>query len=193
MLAVGRKVMSAIGKSSVGNARTKAEPMGLVGDEQADLSVHGGLSKAVYMYPEEHYPFWNTVRRQSLSPNGPVVQQGLIPYADIPPLAPGALGENLTVRGLDEKQVYIGDVLAIGSAEFYVTEPRQPCFKFNAKMGFAHASKMMAQSGFCGWYLQVRTPGDIAAGDEIVLRPGDRERSVSIATIFEMKMRKERR
>lgn len=193
LLTGGRSVLSAIRKRSVGDARRAVRPLGLDGDEQADLSVHGGPSKAVYMYPQMHYAFWNTLRRQTLRPEGNVVQAGLIPYADVPDLEPGDLGENLTIDGLDEHRVWIGDMLAIGSATFYVTEPRMPCFKFNARMGVAHAAKMMTQSGYCGWYLQVRTPGEVGAGDAIVVHPGDRERAVTVAQIFELKTRKDRR
>ena len=142
----GRQVMTAIHKRPV-TGPVDVRPLGLVGDEQADLSVHGGLGKAVYAYPSEHYPFWQTVRAQAQ----------LAGWND--PLAPGALGENLTLAGLLENQVWIGDVLRFADCELAVSEPRFPCFKFNAAMGFKQATALMEANGWCGFYLAVRVPG----------------------------------
>ena len=195
MLANGRSVLSAIRKTPVPGDVAEVRPLGLVGDEQADLSVHGGLAKAVYMYPVEHYAFWNTVRGQALRGDAEGRQPGLIPYADVPALGWGALGENLSVQGLDEATLYIGDVLVAGSGddrcEFYVASPRQPCFKFNIRMGFNQATKLMVQSGYCGWYLEVRRPGLVRVGDPIEWRAGDRH--VTVAQQFELLNRKARR
>ncbi len=149
-------------------------PMGLAGDEQADPTVHGGLAKAVYAYPAEHYPFWQTVRAQA--------QVALWDDA----LAPGALGENLTLQGLLESEVFIGDVLRFADCELAVSEPRFPCFKFNAAMGFNQAAKLMAQNAWCGFYLAVRVPGTLHAGEHFELRPGPRE--VGIQELFRAKM-----
>ena len=146
-----RTVMSAIGKRAVAG-RVGVLPLGLEGDEQADLSVHGGLAKAVYAYPGEHYAFWRTVRAQA----GVALWDAA--------LEPGALGENLTLAGLTEDRVWVGDVLRFPHCALAVSEPRQPCFKFNAAMGFAQAAKLMVQSGWCGFYLAVREPGSIEAG-----------------------------
>jgi MOSC domain-containing protein YiiM len=157
-----RTVMSAIGKRPVAG-RVGVLPLGLVGDEQAELSVHGGLSKAVYAYPSEHFAFWRTVRAQA----------GVALWDDA--LEPGALGENLTLAGLTEDRVWVGDVLRFPQCALAVSEPRQPCFKFNAAMGFAHAAKLMVQSGWSGFYLAVREPGSIEAGESFVLEPGPRE------------------
>jgi len=170
----GRSVLSAIRK----RARDGAVPlraMGLEGDEQADLSVHGGLSKAVYAYPSEHYAFWQTVRAQARASGFDA------------PLPFGALGENLTLSGLLEQQVWIGDVLKFPDAELVVSEPRYPCFKFNAVMGFKHAAKLMTQSGWCGFYLAVKTPGSLQAGQAFELLPGPRE--VGVQEIFKAKAR----
>jgi len=165
----GRTVMSGIGKRAVAGA-VEVRALGLVGDEQADLSVHGGLGKAVYAYPSEHYAFWQTVRAQaSVAPWGHV-------------LAPGALGENLTLAGLLEDQVWIGDVLRFAECELAVSEPRFPCFKLNAALGFKHAAKLMAANGWCGFYLAVRVPGRLRAGEAFELLPGPRE--VGIAELF---------
>lgn len=170
-----REVQSGIVKRPA-DGPVEVRPLGLAGDEQADPSVHGGVSKAVYAYPVEHYPFWATVRAQS----------GAAEWGAA--LEPGSLGENLTLSGLLEGDVYVGDLLRLPDCELAVSEPRFPCFKFNAVMGFNQASKMMAANGWCGWYLAVRTPGTIAAGQQAELVPGPRE--VGIAELFRARMGK---
>ena len=171
----GQPVPTAIGKRPVAGP-VAVLPLGLAGDEQADLTVHGGLSKAVYAYPLLHYPFWQTVRAQAQ-----VAAQGEA-------LAFGALGENLTVDGLDESKLWIGDRLRLPGCTLAVSEPRQPCFKFNAAMGFNQASKLMAQSGYCGAYLGVLHPGTVQAGDEVELIPGPRE--VNLRELFKARMKR---
>lgn len=183
-----RVVMSGIVKRAVPAAQAAA--LGLVGDDQVDQSVHGGLAKALYAYPSEHYAFWNTVRRQSLRPDGRARGDGVLPYADLPDLPWGSMGENLTLAGLTEQEMYVGDVLRIGMVELVVTSPRIPCFKFAAVMGFAQAPKLMVQSGYCGCYLEVRTPGELRPDTPIELRPGDRERALAISTLFRMQTRR---
>lgn len=165
----GRRVLTAIGKRPAAGP-VAVGPLGLDGDEQADLSVHGGLSKAVYAYPSEHFAFWQTVRSQA--------RVSLWDEA----LPPGALGENLTVEGLTEDRLWIGDRLRLPGCVLTVSEPRFPCFKFAAAMGFAQAVKLMVQSGYCGSYLAVLEPGTVQAGDDIELVPGPRE--VSIRELF---------
>ena len=151
-------------------------PLGLMGDEQADLSVHGGLEKAVYAYPSEHYAFWQNARLQA--------GVGLIDDS----LPHGSLGENLTLDGLLEAQVWVGDILRFPSCELRVTLPREPCGKFSAVMGFSRASKLMAQSGHCGFYLSVETAGTIQAGQSFDVLAG--KRSVSIPQLFAAKLGK---
>jgi len=153
-------------------------PLGLEGDEQADHTVHGGISKAVYAYPSEHYPFWQTLRAQA----------GVAGWGEA--LSPGALGENLTLSGLLEESTFIGDVLRFPHCELAISEPRYPCFKFNAVMGFNQASKMMVQSGWCGFYLAVRSPGTIAAGERFEHIAGPRE--VNIRELFQARMKKDK-
>ena len=165
----GRAVMTAIGKRAV-IGPVVVDAMGLAGDEQADLTVHGGLSKAVYAYPSEHYTFWQTVRAQA--------QVSLWDEA----LPPGFMGENLTLSGLLESEVFIGDVLRFADCQLAVSEPRYPCFKFNAAMGFKQASKLMAATAWCGFYLAVREPGNISAGEAFELVPGPRE--VNLRDLF---------
>jgi MOSC domain-containing protein YiiM len=165
----GREVMSGIVKRSVAGP-VEVRAMGLAGDEQADLSVHGGLSKAVYAYPSEHYGFWQTVRAQAK----------VAAWDDV--LPPGSLGENLTLQGLLETEAWIGDVLRFADCELAVSEPRFPCFKFNAVMGFNQASKLMVANAWCGFYLAVRRPGLLRAGESFELIPGPRE--VGITELF---------
>ncbi len=177
-LAVGeRSVQSGIRKRAVAGD-VVLRPLGLHGDEQADPSVHGGLDKAVYAYPSEHYAFWQTVRAQAR----------VAPWDE--PLPPGTLGENLTLAGLLEAQVWVGDLLRFPRCELAVQAPRHPCYKFNAVMGFNQASKLMAQSGYCGFYLAVRVPGLIAAGETAELVPGPRD--VGIPELFRSVMAKHR-
>jgi MOSC domain-containing protein YiiM len=168
----GQSIVSGIRKRPR-DGRIAVGPLGLEGDEQADPSVHGGLAKAVYAYPQEHRAFWTTVRGQAQVAGA---------------LGPGDMGENLTLSGLLESQVWLGDVLVFPDCELVVSEPRYPCFKFNAHMGFNQASKLMAQSGYCGFYLAVRREGSIAAGETFERIPGPRE--VGLVELFKARMRK---
>jgi MOSC domain-containing protein YiiM len=169
----GREVLTGIFKRPV-DGPVEVRALGLAGDEQADPSVHGGLSKAVYAYPIEHYPFWQTVRAQAKVAGW----DDALPH--------GAMGENLTLRGLLEEQVWVGDVLRFPECELAVSEPRFPCFKFNAAMGFNQAAKLMAANAWCGFYLAVRVPGKVQAGQSFELVPGPRE--VGVREIFRSRM-----
>ncbi|MBB5205661.1 MOSC domain-containing protein YiiM [Inhella inkyongensis] len=168
----GRTVPSAIGKQSAVGPVAVGH-LGLAGDAQADLSVHGGLARALYAYPSEHLPFWQTVRAQAR-----VAEWGAA-------IAPGLLGENLLLAGLLESQVWIGDRLVFPNCELLVSEPRMPCFKLNAALGFSQAVKLMSQSGYCGFYLAVQREGSLSAGESFELQPGPRE--VGIAELFRQK------
>jgi len=170
----GRRVSTAIAKRPVVGP-VEVGPLGLAGDEQADPAVHGGLSKAVYAYPQAHFAFWQTVRAQAR-----------VTLWD-EPLPPGSFGENLTIEGLAEDRLWIGDRLRLPGCVLAVSEPRFPCFKFNAAMGFAQAAKLMVQSGYCGSYLAVLEPGTLQAGDPIELLPGPRE--VSVRELFRARAR----
>ena len=108
----GRSVLTAIHKQAVAGA-VAALPLGLLGDEQADLSVHGGLDKAVYAYPSEHYALWQSARQDA----------GLTCIDDALPW--GSLGENLTLSGLLETEVWVGDVLRFAHCALRVTQPRE--------------------------------------------------------------------
>jgi MOSC domain-containing protein YiiM len=162
-------VMSGIKKSSISHADqpspVEIKTMGVIGDEQADPTVHGGIEKAIYVYPHEHYPFWNALLSRELKK--PM------------DLKPGAMGENFTITGLLEEKVFVGDTLRIGNLEFVVTKLREPCFKFNARMGYKGAAKAMLQSGHCGWYMRVITPGTLIAGSTINHQPGRQEIAIA--------------
>jgi MOSC domain-containing protein YiiM len=122
----------------------------LDGDGQADLRVHGGIEKAIYLYPAEHYGYW----------------QNELPGA---PLPWGSFGENLTTKGLLEDAVHIGDRYRIGSAEFKVTQHRQPCYKLSIRFGRDDIVKRFLLSGRSGFYLAVVKEGDVGAGDALEL------------------------
>jgi len=126
----------------------------LDGDEQADLTVHGGRDKAVYVYPSEHYPLW---RKE-------------LPELEFPF---GAFGENLTVDGLLEDEVRIGDRLRIGTAEFVVSQPRMPCYKLAVRFNRTDMLKRLLRSGRTGFYLRVLEEGVLTAGDAIERTPAE--------------------
>ena len=129
-----------------------AGTLGLDGDQQADLSVHGGPEKAIYAYPASRYPDW---------------------AAAFPPLADrfvaGSMGENLTIEGMDEDDICVGDVHAIGGALLQVCQPRQPCFKLALAIGEPRLARHMVRTGHCGWYYRVVQEGPIAPGDVLTL------------------------
>ncbi|MCU0927299.1 MAG: MOSC domain-containing protein [Hydrogenophaga sp.] len=164
----GRNILSAIGKAAV-SGPVPVGRLGLHGDEQADLSVHGGLDKAVYAYPVEHLPFWQALR----------LEHGVSLFDE--PLPPGFMGENLSIEGLLETEVWIGDELHFPGCALRVTAPREPCFKFNAVMGLKTAGQRMMQRLCCGFYLSVVQPGQIEAGQAFTLVPGTRGLRVSEA------------
>jgi MOSC domain-containing protein YiiM len=164
----GRKLVSAIGKTTV-SGPIEVGVLGLAGDEQADLSVHGGLSKAVYALPSEHLPWWQAQRQT----------RGATMFEET--LAPGYFGENLSLHGLLEKDLFIGDRLDFGDVVLRVTQQREPCGKFNAVMGYSQAAKDMVQSGRCGFYLAVEQPGSLQVGATCRVLAGARSTSVSEA------------
>lgn len=158
----GKMVRSAICKAPVAGP-VQVTALNLVGDRQADLTVHGGPNKAVYVYPSEHYDFW---RRE-------------LPETDLPW---GSFGENLTTEGLLEKQVNIGDRLCIGSVELVVSEPRLPCYKLGVKFNRDDMVKRFLTSRRTGFYCAVWREGVVQAGDAIHYISRDANR-VSVADI----------
>jgi MOSC domain-containing protein YiiM len=159
----GRIVRTSIWKEPV-SGPVRVGALNLEGDQQSDLTVHGGPNKAVYVYPREHYEFW---RRE----------------LERPDLAWGSFGENLTIEGLLEDVVRIGDRLRIGSAEFEVTQPRMPCYKLGMRFGDDRMVRRFASSGRSGFYLAVIKEGTIAAGDGIEFDPRA-EDDQTIADVF---------
>jgi MOSC domain-containing protein YiiM len=155
-------VTTSIFKSPV-SGRIRVNQFNLAGDEQSDLSVHGGPDKAVYLYPSEHYTYW---------------------HDQLPdfPLPWGAFGENFTSDGLIETEIGIGDRLQIGSAEFIVTQPRMPCYKLGIRFDRADMVKLFLKSGRSGFYLRVLKEGEVGAGDEITISERDQNK-VSVADI----------
>jgi MOSC domain-containing protein YiiM len=126
--------------------------LGLRGDEQADLSVHGGHDKAVYGYSSSHYLAWRQEYPQ---------------HSEL--LVPGGLGENLAIEGMTEADLYVGDIHSIGTTRLQVCQPRQPCFKFALRFNDKELPKAMIRNGRSGWYYRVLTQGVISRGDAIVL------------------------
>ncbi len=140
---LGRPWRSGIYKLPV-SGPVRAGKTGLAGDGQANLDVHGGVDKAVYAYPAEHYSFWQAELDQQL------------PF--------GAFGENLTVEGLLEEEVCIGDVYWAGEALLQVSQPRGPCWKLARRLGASDLEDRFNRSGRTGFYLRVLQEGNLAAG-----------------------------
>ena len=161
----GGTVRTSIFKSPV-LGRVRVTKLNVEGDQQSDLSVHGGLEKAVYVYPSEHYAFW----REEL------------PGIDLPW---GVFGENFTTEGLLEDSVDIGDRLRVGSAEFVVTQPRMPCYKLGIRFGRPDMVKRFLRNGRSGFYLAVHQEGEVTAGDSFELIARD-EAGVRVAEVVHL-------
>ncbi|WP_027417380.1 MOSC domain-containing protein [Aneurinibacillus terranovensis] len=142
------KVVTAIFKQPV-SGKVALDRMNLVGDAQGDLKNHGGPDKAVCIYAASHYPYWEKVLNR--------------------PLSYGSFGENLTVSGLTEEDVFIGDIWRIGSATVQVSQPRQPCYKIGVRLNAANLHLQVIETGFAGFYLRVLEEGEIEAGDTVTL------------------------
>ncbi len=143
----GETVTTGIFKEPV-DGRVALEKLGLEGDGQADLTVHGGEDKAVYVYTTENYDHW----RRELARDD---------------LEPGRFGENFTVQGMTEDAVLIGEVFRIGTAMVEVTQPRTPCFKLGLRMGDPTFMKKFLASLRVGFYVRVLEEGDVGASDPI--------------------------
>ncbi len=143
----GKVLKTSIWKNPVAG-RIPVSKLNLKGDQQSDLSVHGGADKAVYAYPREHYAYW----------------QNALSDMELPW---GAFGENFTIEGILEDQIRVGDRLQIGSAEFIVTQPRMPCFKLGVRFNDMHMVKRFLKSRRTGFYFAVLREGEVGSGDEI--------------------------
>ena len=164
----GRVVRTSIWKDPV-EGLVHVSSLNLEGDQQSDLSVHGGREKAVYAYPSEHYEYW---RRE-------------LPGTD---LAWAAFGENFTTEGLLEPDIRIGDRIRVGSAEFLVTQPRMPCFKLGVRFGRDDMVKRFLRSGRTGFYLAVVREGEVAKGHSLEIVGRD-EHGVTVADIASLYVR----
>lgn len=145
----GKLIQTGIFKELL-KGEVRVTKLNLEGDQQADLKVHGGMNKAVYAYPFEHYAFW----------------KNKFPELDF---EGSAFGENLSVKGLLEEEVCIGDKFDIGSARLQVTTPRMPCFKLGIKMNNPAFIGDFLEEGRNGFYFKVLKEGIIKAGDSIKL------------------------
>jgi len=149
----GKVVRTSIFKAPV-TGQVRVAKLNVEGDQQSDLTVHGGIDKAVYAYPSEHFAFWSTE----------------LPGMDLPC---GVFGENFTTAGLLEESLHIGDRLRISSAEFVVTQPRMPCFKLGIRFNRSVLVERFLQSGRTGFYFAVLKEGKVSAGDSIELLETD--------------------
>src|SRR5206468_755470 len=148
------------------SGRVRVAKLNVEGDQQSDLTVHGGVDEAVYAYPSEHYPFW---RRE-------------LPGMDF---AWGVFGENFTTAGLLEETLHIGDRLQIGSAEFVVTQPRMPCFKLGIRFNRMDMVKSFLKSMRTGFYFAVVREGEVGSGDAIYFKERQ-EGGLTIAEIVNL-------
>ena len=160
-----RVVRTGIFKEPVAG-RVALRRLNLEGDQQADLNVHGGPAKAIYVYPADYYAYW---REQ-------------FPEMELPW---GMFGENLTIWGVRDETVHIGDQLQVGSAQLVVTEPRMPCYKLALKFGRDDVLKILFQSGFSSFYCAVLQEGDVAAGDPVRVLQRD-DHAVSVLDIVRL-------
>jgi MOSC domain-containing protein YiiM len=157
----GQRVETGIFKQPV-NRPVRVGKLNIDGDGQADLAVHGGVDKAVYVYSWKNVEYWkNFLKREDLHP--------------------GSFGENLTVDELIDAEVCLGDQLEIGTARFQVTQPRLPCFKLGIAMGRPDFVKIFHESGRNGFYLRVIQEGVIEAGDTIRKIANDDPAAVTVA------------
>ena len=159
---MGQEVTTSIFKFPV-DGEVQVARLDLAGDQQSDLTVHGGVHKAVYAYPHEHYAWW--------------IEHG------IKPLAPGNFGENLTVEGLLEGDVHIGDELEIGSARFVISQPRLPCYKLQVRFNRPEMTKLFYNTRRFGWYFKVVREGALQAGAPITIVQRD-PNAVSVADLI---------
>lgn len=155
--------MTGIFKQPVGGP-VRVKRLNLIGDKQADLSVHGGPFKAVYAYPLEHYAYWHRE----------------LPGDELPW---GIFGENLTTEGLHESAVHIGDRFRFGTAELVVTQPRVPCYKLGIRFGKPEMIKRFLESRRTGFYFAVTQEGHIDSGDPVEIVARDKS-SLTVADII---------
>lgn len=160
----GYRITSSIFKNPVDGV-VQVGKLNLAGDAQSDLTVHGGFDKAVYVYPHEHYAYWNAM--------------------GVGPLSFGNFGENLTTEGLLEGDIHLGDELEIGTARFVVTQPRLPCYKLGLRFNRPEMTKLFYRSRRFGLYLRVTLEGALQAGDPISIVNRD-QNAVSVGDLVSL-------
>jgi MOSC domain-containing protein YiiM len=166
----GKTVTTGIFKEPV-SKRVMVRSLNLDGDGQADLTVHGGEDKAVYVYPFEHYDYW----------------RGELPDTE---LALGIFGENFTITRLREEEVNIGDCFHIGNVHLMVTQPRLPCYKLGIRFGQPDMVKRFLASRRTGFYFRVLQEGEVGAGDTLELVSRD-ENNITVADITQLYVREQ--
>ena len=162
---LGKTVSTGIFKEPV-SKRVMVRSLNLDGDKQADLTVHGGLDKAVYVYPFEHYDYW----------------RGELTDTELPL---GIFGENFTITGLTEEEVNIGDCFGIGNVTLMVTQPRLPCYKLGIRFGRPDIVKRFLASRRTGFYFRVLQEGEVGAGDTLELVSRD-DNNITVADITQL-------
>ncbi|MBD2704611.1 MOSC domain-containing protein [Spirosoma sp. BT702] len=161
----GRTITTGIFKQPIQGA-VSLEPLNFVGDQQADLKVHGGPDKAVYAYDNLHYEHWqHQLERDDWTP--------------------GLFGENLTTEGLLESEVHIGDLFRVGSALLRAVQPRFPCYKLNVRFDDPGMTRRFAREGRSGIYFRVVEPGAVQASDVITLIEAANT-NITIQTVFQI-------
>jgi MOSC domain-containing protein YiiM len=160
----GKEVMTGIFKQPVDAPTIFVDKNNIVGDEQADLTVHGGEYKAVYAFSANHYQYWRDTLNQ-------------------PDLSFGVFGENLTITDLDESTLCIGDQLSIGECILEISQPRVPCFKLSIALNNSKTPNLFTKSWSTGIYFCVVKPGHIAPDDEVKVIV-KAENSVTVQALF---------
>ncbi|MBD3886512.1 MOSC domain-containing protein [Phormidium tenue FACHB-886] len=166
----GKTVSTGIFKEPV-SGRVIVRALNLDGDGQADLTVHGGADKAIYVYPFEHYDYW----------------QNELPDTE---LTPGIFGENFTTIGLKEEELNIGDRFQIGAVKLMVTQPRLPCYKLGVRFGRPDMVKRFLASRRTGFYFRVLQEGEVGAGDNLELVNRD-DNNVKVTDITHLYVREQ--
>ncbi|GAX45928.1 MOSC domain-containing protein [Tolypothrix sp. NIES-4075] len=166
----GKPVRTGIFKEPI-NSRVMVRELNLDGDRQADLTVHGGVDKAVYVYPFEHYDYWRSE----------------LPDTE---LTFGIFGENFTVTGFKEEEINIGDRFKIGNVELMVTQPRLPCYKLGIRFGRSDMVKRFLASRRTGFYFRVLQEGEVEVGDTLELMSRD-DNNITVANIIQLYVREQ--
>ena len=151
----GQPVLSGIRKTPINGRSIDVLAENIRGDQQADLINHGGRDKAIFAYPKSHLDSWSDE------------------FGTPDAFRPGNIGDNLTIGNLDERQVCIGDIWTWGEVELQICQPRIPCYKLAMTVGNPGIVKRFYETGFCGWYIRVLTPGTTSLDTPVVVNERD--------------------